>query len=115
MKNSLLLLEVIFSIVLFSIIILSSMNITINLFKTNKSTIQTTFQNLLFETTRLYLSKNNDFALIDYKNNSLYYDNNLLLNDISLFNISHINKIINIELCISNNSNCQNWKIKSNE
>lgn len=112
MRNSILLLEVIFSIVLFSIIMVYSMSITLNLFKNHKISTKTTYENLLLETTRLYLSKNNNLILIEYKNTVLYYDNNILLKNVSLFNISSLNNILDIDICISNNSNCQNWKIK---
>lgn len=88
------------------------MNITLNLFKNNKISTKITYENLLLETTRLYLSKNNNILLIEYKNNILYYDKNILLKNVSLFNISSVNNIANIDICISNNSNCQNWKIK---
>ncbi|MEA3315752.1 MAG: hypothetical protein U9Q30_07860 [Campylobacterota bacterium] len=88
------------------------MSITLNLFKNHKISTKTTYENLLLETTRLYLSKNNNLILIEYKNTVLYYDNNILLKNVSLFNISSLNNILDIDICISNNSNCQNWKIK---
>ena len=112
MKRSIVLVEVIFSIVLFSIVIVYSMNILITLYKTNNSKVFQTSNNIKLETTRLFLIKNNDFSLVEYSDGILKFDNNLLLNNISSYNIDINNSLATIDICIFENKICQVWKIK---
>jgi hypothetical protein len=67
---------------------------------------------IILETTRLFLSKNNDFTKLQFKDEKLYFDNNLLLEHISKFVISEINNIKNINICIENDEICQVWKLR---
>jgi len=68
--------------------------------------------NLILETTRLFLSKNSDFTKLVKSETSLYYDGNLLLENISLYDVSKANDIMTIDICIYDNKICQVWKIK---
>ena len=113
MNRSIVLVEVIFSIVLFSIIAAYSMNILVSLSNKKNTTTFQTHNNIKLETTRLFLIKNNDFNHIRYDNSVLYFKNNILLNNISLYNLVSSNKIFTINICIYDNSICQTWKIKS--
>ena len=112
MKRSIVLVEVIFSIVLFSIVIVYSMNILITLYKTNNSKVFQTSNNIKLETTRLFLIKNNDFSLVQYNDGILKFDDNLLLNNISSYNIDINNNLATIDICVFENKICQVWKIK---
>lgn len=67
---------------------------------------------IILETTRLFLSKNNDFTKLLFKDEKLYFDNNLLLENISKYEILQINNIKSINICIENNEICQIWKIR---
>jgi hypothetical protein len=74
-----------------------------------------TFQvqnNLVLETTRLFLTKHNDFSKIHFRDSNLYFENNLLLEQISQYEISRINDINTINICVYENKICQVWKIK---
>ncbi|MEA3554713.1 MAG: hypothetical protein U9R39_10005 [Campylobacterota bacterium] len=113
MKRAVVLLEVIFSIVLFSIIASYSVNILLSLNKKKNLTTFQTHNNIKLETTRLFLIKNNNFADIKYENSVLYFKNNILLDNISSYNLNILNKIATIDICIYDNTICQKWKIKS--
>ncbi|MEA3498201.1 MAG: hypothetical protein U9R16_03990 [Campylobacterota bacterium] len=113
MKRSIVLVELIFSIALFSIIAIYSMNILVSLYgKNNISTLQTQ-NNIKLETTRLFLIKNNNFTDIRYIDSTLYFKNNILLDEISKYSLTISNKIATIDICIKNNTICQKWKIKT--
>ena len=111
-KRSIVLVEVIFSIALFSIIAIYSMNILVSITKNSKITLLQTNGNIVLETTRLFLMKNNDFTQIKYQDNILYFKSNILLDNISKYDINIVDKIATIDICIDQNNICQNWKIK---
>ena len=108
-KKSLILIEVIFSIALFSIIATYSLNILFNLYEKKEITSFTTNKNILLETTRLFLLKYNNFDNIKYDNKKLYCNNNLLLNNVSQYNLNITNNIVNINICLDEDSICQSW------
>ena len=112
MKRSIVLVEVIFSIVLFSIVIIYSMNILLTLYKTNNNKVFQTSNNIKLETTRLFLIKNNDFSLVEYSDDVLKFDNNLLLDNISSYNLDINSSLATINICIFEDKICQTWKIK---
>lgn len=68
--------------------------------------------NLLLETTRLFVSKQNNLSQIKYRNTNLYFENNLLLKNVSKYEIHKNMNISNIEICLYQNSICQTWKIE---
>jgi len=68
--------------------------------------------NLILETTRLFLSKKNDLSKLVKSETNLYYDSNLLLENISLYEVSKVNNITTINICIYDDKICQVWKIK---
>lgn len=105
------LLELIFSIVLFSIIGLMVTNISFNLYKKNATKVYQTFANLKLETTRLFLVKNG-LGNIEYKDDSLYFGSDLLLDNITSYQSSVSGVIATIDICIDENSICQQWKIR---
>ena len=69
-------------------------------------------ENLILETTRLYISKKSDLSKLIQLESNLHYDGNLLLENISLYKFSKINDITTINICIYDNEICQEWKIK---
>ena len=105
------LLELIFSIILFSIIGLIVTDISFNLYRKNTTKVYQTFTNLKLETTRLFLIKNG-LANIQYKDDSLYYSSHLLLDNITSYQVSLNNEIATIDICVDANSVCQQWKIR---
>lgn len=113
MKRSIVLVEVIFSIVLFSIIATYSMNILLSLYEKKNTATSQTLNKIKLESTRLFLIKNNDFTNIRFDNSVLYFKDNILLDNISLYNLTTLDKIATINICIYDNTICQNWKIKS--
>ncbi|MEA3513779.1 MAG: hypothetical protein U9R37_09280 [Campylobacterota bacterium] len=111
MKKSIVLFELILSIAIFSIIALYSTKYIFSLYKKNNDKAFITHNNILLETTRLFLIKNNDFTKLRYENENLYYDNNLLLNHISTFNITTNSDIGTFDICLYEDKICQEWKI----
>ena len=99
------------SLLLFSIIVIVSSKMVFSLVKENHLNAFYVEKSIILETTRLFLSKNNNFTKLQMKNEKLYFDNNLLLENISKFEISEINNIKSIKICIENNEICQIWKI----
>jgi len=83
-----------------------------SLVKRNSTDTFVVEKNLILETTRLFLSKNHHFSKISFINKRLYFENNLLLENVSKYEVSTIEKISTINICIYNNSICQVWKIK---
>lgn len=111
MKNSIVLLELIFSIVLFSLLGLMVSNIEINLYKQKNAKVSQTFTNLKLEATRLFIVKNG-VSNISYEDNSVYFKDNLLLDKVSSYKIVNSGVIVTIDICIDDNTVCQQWKIK---
>jgi len=72
-------------------------------------------KNIILETTRLFLIKNNDFTKIDYKDKKLFFETNLLLENVSKFETTPLGnaiEIVTIDICIDKNTFCQTWKIR---
>ena len=113
MKKSVVLVEVIFSIVLFSIIIIGSMKMIFSLYEKNNTKTFQTHNNIKLESTRLFLIKNNNLSLLKLEDENLYFDENLLLDNISTFKISTDNSLSTIDICIYEDMICQVWKINS--
>ena len=103
MKRAVVILEVIVSIVLFSVIAIISSKMIFVLVQKNYTENSHLEKNIILETTRLFLIKNNNFAKIRFNETELFYDNNLLLSDISKYEKSSLNDIVTIDICIDNN------------
>ena len=113
MKKSIVLLELIISLVLFSIIAIVSSKMVYSLVEKNYNDTFIVQNNLILETTRLFLSKNSDLSKIKQTDSNLYFDDNLLLENVSAFEISKIDDITTINICIFENKICQKWKMKN--
>ncbi len=109
-QNSFVLIEVIFSVVLFSIIFIYTLNNTISILKQNQQSYKTNISILKLESTKLFLEKNQNFNKLLYSSNKLFYDHNLLLNKIQSFSLSKQNDFTIIDICIADIS--QKWYFK---
>jgi len=112
LKKSIVLLEVLVSLILFSIIAIVSSKMIFSLVQKSTNDTYILENNLLLETTRLFLSKQNDFSKLKQIDKNLYFDDNLLLENISKYKKSTYNELISINICIYKDSICQVWKIK---
>lgn len=112
MKKSVVLVEVIFSIVLFSIVLIGSMKMVFSLYKANNTKTFQTHNNIKLEATRLFLIKNKNLVKLKIEDTNLYYDENLLLDNISTFKISTNGLLSTVDICIYDDKICQVWKIK---
>lgn len=111
MKKSIVLLEVIISLILFSIIAIVSSKMVYSLIQRNHTDTFIVENNLILETTRLFVSKN-DFTKVQKRGENLYFDNNLLLENISKYESFKVSDIQTINICIYDNKICQVWKIR---
>jgi hypothetical protein len=111
-KRSIVLVELIFSLVLFSIIAFISVDMTLKLYKKNKTDTNIIKSNLLLESTRLFLMKNNNLKYTSFKDKKLFYKTNLLLTDVSRYILTTNLGINHIDICINDDTICQKWDIK---
>lgn len=100
------------SLILFSIVTIVSSKMVFSLVQKSTNDAYLLENNLVLETTRLFLSKQNDLSKLKQIDTSLYFDDNLLLENISKYKKSTNDKIISIIICIHKDSICQAWKIK---
>jgi len=112
MKKSMVLLELIVSLLLFSILAISSSKMAFLLIKQNKESTFIVQNNLILETTRLFFIKHIDYAQYSRVGSKLYFNNNLLLEHISKFELNDLGTTRTVNICIYKNSICQVWKIK---
>ena len=112
MQRSIVLLEVIISLLLFSIIAIVSSKMIYSLIKKNNTDTFITENNLILESTRLFLMKNNDFTKVTFSDNKIYFNGYLLLENISKYKVSKLNEITTVNICVYQNAICQVWKIK---
>jgi competence protein ComGC len=104
-KKSFTLLEIIFSIVIISVVVISALNMMNILNTKNNNTYKTTVTKIDIEATRLFLeNKTSTDKKLDkllYKKKKLYYDNGLLLNNISSFSKTLHPNNTEINFCIT--------------
>ncbi len=117
MKKSLILFELIVSIVLLSIIFLTTSKVLLEVNKKNKIDFTTNLTKIEFESTKLFLTnalyKYKNLDNINYKDNKLFFNTNLLQNNVTTFRIKQNNNIYTIDICINLYNNiCQTWIIK---
>ena len=112
MKNSFSLLEVILSILISSIVIINSAYFSKELFQTNNDMQNIEILKLDLLSTKIFLQKNNlDLEdMLTYKNNTLYFDKNILLQEVNTFSISKKAKYYEISIEVSNRIK-ENWNI----
>ena len=110
-KDSFVLLELIFSIILSGVLFGYLLNNILELKFTNKVSYSRLFAILELESTKLFLEKHNSFKDIKYLDGILYYKTNILLKDISFFNKISLDNYTKIKICLKNNI-CQEWYIK---
>lgn len=111
------LLEIIFTIVLLSIIYLTTSKFIFILNEKNKINYSTNLTKLEFETTRIFLMSilktEQNLNKIRHTNNKLFFNDYLLQDKVKKFKILKVNDIYSIEICINLYDNiCQSWIIK---
>jgi len=110
--KSFILFELIITILLFTVILTYSSNI---IFQINNKTITKNEQLnsiLTLESTKIFLSKQKDILLnIKFIDNQLYFDNNLLLDQIKILATNNSNNLITIYIKLQNGIE-QTWNIK---
>jgi hypothetical protein len=117
MKQSITLVEIIFTIVILSVVLLTSSNLILTLNQKNNEEQILLNQKIDFESTRLFLNhKIKDDIHLDkllFSTNRLFYDNDILLKNVNSYIKTIDANTITIKLCIKNYIlSCQNIVIK---
>ena len=112
MKNSFTLLEIILTILISSIVIINSTYLSKELFETNKDIQNMEILKLDLLSSKIFLQKNNtDLEKnLTYNNDTIYFKKNILLQDVSDFNISKKDKYYEISLELKEKAK-EIWKI----
>lgn len=112
MKNSFTLLEIILSILISAIVIINSAYFSKELFQTNKDMQNIEILKLDLLSTKIFLQKNNKGLdeKLSFENNTLYFDKNILLQNVDEFEIIKKEKYYQIFIK-TNNRIKEEWKI----
>jgi hypothetical protein len=107
--KSIILFELLISIIIMSIITIYTLNFSFILYEQNTKNINLNISKMDFESTKLFLQENN-FSNITLVNNKLLYKNNLLLNKVTKFTYTTQNNLIFIDICIKRKYEvCKKW------
>ena len=110
MKNSFTLLEIILTLVISSIIVIYSALFTKELFFENKINQQLELQKINLLSTKIFFEKHlTQIDEFNVSNENLYFQNNLLLENIKEFSLIKIENRINISINLDNKI-IQNWE-----
>jgi hypothetical protein len=112
MRKSVVLIEVIFSIMLFSMISIGTMQMIFTLYEKNNTKTFQIHNSIKLESTRLFLIKNNDLTKLKLENKNLFYNDNLLLDNISKYKFTVNGMLSTIDICIYDNKICQKWLLE---
>ena len=115
--NSFILLEIVFSIILLSIIFITSTKLILDINKKNKNNYSNNISKLELETTKLFLLNklHSEYNLnyITYSDDKVFYDSNILLKNVTDFRIKKEDNTYNVYICINiYNEFCLNWILK---
>ncbi len=103
MKNSFTLLEILLTIAISSIIIIYSLNFSKNLYFNNQLSKNIEILKLDLMATKIFLQKQSDIEnRLIFKNENLFFDNELLLKDVKKFDIQNSNNRIEIKINLNN-------------
>ena len=89
MKNSFSLLEIILTLILSSIVIIYSALFSKELFFVNKNNQNIEIAKINIQSTKIFFEKHkNELGFISYKDENLYFKNNLLLENVKNFSLN---------------------------
>lgn len=109
-KSASLILETILSLALFSVVALVTVNTVSSLSRKNH-TLNKDLQSILeLESTKYFIQKNST-TQITLKDDTLYFQNSILLKNISSYNIVKNANNSTINICLKKNTICQEWII----
>lgn len=110
MKNSFSLLELILTIIISSIITIYSFSFIKELFSTNRELQSIELYKLDLLSTKIFLKKNiNDLNKLKYLNETLFFNDNILLEKVKLFEIKQKNKKYQIKINLADKIT-QRWE-----
>ncbi len=119
MYKSISLIETLFSLIILSIILIINTNLNLILVKKNNTENIRINYKLDFETSYYFLKHkikvDQNLDMLYFKNNTLYYNQNIFLKHVNKFTKKINNGIISIDICIKKNQQyCQTIKIANN-
>jgi Tfp pilus assembly protein PilV len=112
MQRGVVLLEVLVSLLLFSFLALGSVKLIYSFTQTTQQNTQALTTLLVLESTQLFIRNNQNTHKLLFQNNALYYEGELLLDNVSKYEITKVGTIATIDICIDQDKVCQQWKIK---
>jgi len=117
-KKSISLIEIIFILIISSVLFLSISNLSLDLNKTNTTEYKKSILKIEFESTRLFLQKKLSIDLnldkLEYSNNTIYYNGNVLLKNVLSYSKITLNDKITLSICLQDKINmCQNIRIQN--
>jgi len=117
-KKSISLIEILFILIISSVLLLSISNITLNINQKNNNDYLKNILKIEFESTRLFLQKkiaiDKNLSNLSYLNKTLYYNNNILVKNVESFLKTNSNDIIILNICLKNKIQlCQDIRIKN--
>lgn len=105
-KKSFSLIELITSIFIISLISIYAMIFYKESFSIHKNSFEKEKIKLEFLNTKLFLEKRKEFHKLSFQDNNLYFDNSLLLKNLSKYKFYENSNYVQIDICIEN-SLCQ--------
>lgn len=115
MKKSALLLEMIFVVVVLSFVGMYFNIHLLELYNTNKNQHKVNIALIELESTRVFISKKllNGGSISDFtiSNNTLFYQNNILLKEVDYFNVNFVGSRYVIQISIYNNLAVKEWVV----
>jgi len=115
-KKSIGLIEILFVIVISSVLFISISNVNLDLHKLNSNEYNKNLSKIEFESFRLFLQKrisiDNNLEKLRYQDNIVFYNQNILIKNIVTYSKSVKSNNINIYMCIKNRIKmCQDIKV----
>ena len=117
-KQAISLLELIFSILIGAILLISVVNLSLDLNTKDTNDYDKNINKIEFESLRLFLQKklqkNKNLDNLSFSNKTIYYNHNVLLKNVNKYEKYISNNIIILDICIKNKIlMCQEIRLKN--
>lgn len=111
-KKAFSLLELIFVVFISSIVLIYTFKFTKELYETSTENEKVAVLKIDMNSTKIFIQKNlSSYSKLKYRDKILFYDDNILLTDVTSFEIKKYSNILEIQITIDNTIS-QIWKYK---
>ena len=105
-KKSISLIEVLFALIISAILFISISNLSLDINNNNSNDNDKNILKIELESTRLFLQKkltiDKKLEKLEYLNNTVYYDNNILVKNVDSYSKLILNDNIILSICLKN-------------